>query len=72
MEPTLRAMTRIKRLANNFRKFQTASKTCVFPVTPGELSQRELFKCCFPEEISALMEGMELHRTSSTISVSNI
>lgn len=44
------------------------------PVTPDELSQSELFivkqvqRECFPKEVSALMEGRELHRTSSIIS----
>lgn len=48
------------------------------PVTPDELSQSELFivkqvqRECFPKEVSALMEGRELHRTSSIISLSPI
>lgn len=74
----LRAITRIKRLAMSFQKFQKTSETFVSPVTPDELSQSELFivkqvqRECFPKEVSALMEGRELHRTSSIISLSPI
>lgn len=74
----LRAIARIKRLAMSFQKFQKTSETFVSPVTPDELSQSELFivkqvqRECFPKEVSALMEGRELHRTSSIISLSPI
>lgn len=74
----LRAIARIIRLAMSFQKFQKTSETFVSPVTPDELSQSELFIVkqvqheCFPKEVSALMEGRELHRTSSIISLSPI